>query len=343
VDKFIKEDCFGIIDELDLSPLRNSSILLTGSNGLLGTYIVHLIYWANKTIDLDCKIYCLSLNKPKAAIQELIGSNVIPVQMDLSKPFSIDYEVDYIFHAACYGQPKKFMENKISTIKLNIDATHTLLEAAKENNAKLMFFSSGEVYGRLPGDLTSVPESYNGDCSTTGPRAVYAESKRLGETLCAVYGQDYGLKAYVARIGHTYGPGISIHDERVIGNFIKKALTESSIRMLDQGEKIKTFGYTADITKMLVTVMLNGTDLIYNISGIDTISIRELAQRIADYSKVRVIMPYGESDLEHISKDQEYVKLDTTKFIQEFGKPNFTTLNDGLIRTIDWNKSQFDL
>lgn len=344
MNKIIKDDCLDILKEIDLKPFKNSSILLTGSNGLLGQYLVHLIYLANKIHRLNCKLYCLSLHQPNRNIKPLLSDKkIVPIQVDLSKPFLIEYKVDYIFHAACYAQPSKFIRDPLSTIRLNVDATQRLLELAKKNKARFLFFSSAEVYGEIPKELILVPETYYGNCSTTSLRAIYGESKRLGETICSIFRRDYDVKAYIARLSHVYGPGISIKDERVLGDFIRKALVEKKIKMLDQGKAIKTFGYIADIIKMLLLIISQGKEMIYNVGGIDSLSIRELAEEVGKYCQVPVIVPKKKSKLKHIGKDPTFVKLDLSKIRKEFNFSSFTPFPIGIAKTIQWNREEFKL
>lgn len=344
MNKIIKDDCLNILKNVDLNPLKNSSILLTGSNGLLGQYLVHVIYLANKNNKLNCKIYCASLHGPNRSIKRLLtDKKIIPIQIDLSKPFTISHKINYIFHAACYAQPSKFIRDPFSTVRLNVDATERLLELAKKNKARFLFFSSGEVYGEIPKELIPVPETYNGNCPTTSVRAIYGESKRLGETICSIYRRNYNVKAYIARISHVYGPGISIKDERVLGDFIRKALVEKKIKLLDEGKAIKTFGYIADVIRMIILIILKGKDMIYNVGGIDSVSIRELAEEVGRYCHVPVIVPKKKSKLKHIGNDTTFVKLDLSKFKKEFNSFSFTPFSVGIAKNIQWNKEEFKI
>ena len=344
MDSIVKEDCLKILDKIDIRKLKNSSILVTGSNGLLGRYIVSTVYLANELHDLNCTIYCMSLHGPNNDIKELLNDNVIPIKADLSESFEFDNKVDYIFHAACYGQTSAWMKDKLKTISLNVDATRALLELAKKHNSRFLYFSTLDVYGNIPENLVPVEESYTGNVSTISTRSAYGESKRLGETICAVYRKELGIKAYIARIFHTYGPGITIDDERVIGNFIRKALIDKHIQMLDQGDSVKTFGYVADTVYMLLRIILDGKDLVYNVGGIARLSIRELADIVsASCGNVPISTPENQVALEHVVGDNRYVGGDISKFISEFGKVDHMDFKEAIRRIVEWNRLRFDL
>jgi dTDP-glucose 4,6-dehydratase/UDP-glucuronate decarboxylase len=345
INSIIRQDCLKILKEVDLSSLKDQSVLLTGSNGLLGSCIANVIYFANKELSLNCRLYCVSLHEPSDAIARLLDDGrILAIAADISKGLEFDKKIDYIFHAACYGQPKKYLEDKFKTITLNVDAVRSLLELAKSKCAKFMFFSSADVYGDIPAEVMPAPETYSGNILTTSPRAIYGESKRMGETICSIYRRDHDVGARIVRISHVYGPGLSINDERVLGSFIKKAIFEKEIRMMDSGSAVKTFGYISDVISMILKVMLHGTDFVYNVGGEDRVSILRLAEEVAKHcGNIPVKASKKEERVEHIKTDNRLVGLDISKYEKEFGKMKFVEFSDGIKRTVQWNIEEFGL
>jgi dTDP-glucose 4,6-dehydratase/UDP-glucuronate decarboxylase len=309
----------------------------------LGRSLIYVLHFGNELGGLNCKVYGISRHEPNRYMRPLrADQDLVLLQADLAEPFSFDEKVDYIFHAAGYAQPKLFLQEKLKTISLNVETAKALLELARLHGARLVFFSSGDIYGEIPRTMGAVPETYNGNLCPTAPRSIYGEAKRLGESICSIYRNDYNVQVYITRISHTYGPGLGIDDHRVLGDFIRKALLDREIRMLDQGDSIKTFGYISDIVAMLFKVMLEGNSLVYNIGGVDTMTIRQLAEAVAKHSgNVRVILPEGKSSEEHIGSDPKYCQLDISKFVNEFGPVDFMSFSEGIRRTIEWNKLEF--
>lgn len=344
MNPIVQADCDDIIRAVDLSPLRNKGVLLTGASGLFGRYIAQVIYRANETKRLNCSLEGISLHNPSPALRRLLSDKrFVFRKKDLSRPFHLAGKYDYIFHAAGYAQPAKFVADPSSTVALNVLATEELLKMAHKQGSTLLFFSSSAVYGEIPKQLIPVPESYNGNCSTSGPRAIYHESKRLGETICSSYIENFGVKAKIVRISHTYGPGISIRDTRVLGNFLKKALLDGKITLLDEGRAVKTFGYVADVVKMILYVALRGEKGVYNVGGKDSVSIRQLAEAVGRQCGVPVELPMRRSKLKHIGSDPALDKLDLRKILKEMPGFYFVKLGEGLARTIAWNKQEFHL
>lgn len=336
----VEKDVTAIIGQVDCHPLKGKKILLTGSNGLFGRYIASVVSALNKKNNYKTTLYCLSLHGPNDDIGQLATHDklIIPRAIDLSKTFEFSHKVDYILHAACYAQPQKFIENKFETIELNVNTTRLLLEIAKKNKAKFLFFSSAEVYGDIPKDLIPVPESYNGNIATSGIRSIYGESKRLGETICSMFRRDEGVDAFIARISHVYGPGISTTDKRVLGEFIRKAFEEKKITLMDQGRAIKTWGYISDIVSMLLNVVIHGSELIYNVGGVDSVSIKDMALEVGRQTGAVVVIPTLNANKQHIATDPQVVKLDLSKYSQEFGRPKFVSFTEGIQRTLAWNR-----
>jgi dTDP-glucose 4,6-dehydratase/UDP-glucuronate decarboxylase len=257
---------------------------------------------------------------------------------DLAKPFEVKDRYDYIFHAACYGQPAKFVEDPFRTAYLNTEATRALLQIARRSGGTFLFFSSAEIYGGVPKGMNSIPESFSGMYPTLSVRSIYGESKRLGESICFFFYKQYGVKTKIVRISHLYGPGTSIHDRRVLSDFIRKALQDGRIHLLDQGKAVKTYGYVADAIQMILHVALHSRDMVYNVGGRDSVSIRELASLVGKYCAVPVIVPRRVSTLPHVGGDPQFIRLNLAKIRDEMKKFRFTPFREGLRRTIEWSK-----
>ena len=171
-------------------------------------------------------------------------------------------------------------------------------------------------------------------------RSIYGESKRLGETICSIYRRDERVTALVARISHAYGPGISTVDKRVLGEFIHKAFKDKKIKLQDQGTAIKTWGYIGDIVTMILNILIYGTGSIYNVGGIDSVSIKDLAEEIGRQTGSQVVIPKTNKKHQYIATDPQIVKLDLTKYCMEFGRPKFTKFPEGIRRTLEWNRER---
>jgi len=338
MNKIIEKDVLDILKKINLEKLKNKTLLITGSNGLIGTYLVSLIYIANKLQDLNTKVICISKNKPNKILSEFEkNDNFKFYSIDLTSNFNLNFNPDYIIHAACYGTPKKFLEDKLKTIKLNTEVVEKLLNLSLKNKANFLFLSSSEIYGQPDKENIPTSEDYNGNCSTTAERAAYIESKRLGETICHIFKEEHNLNVKIARVSSVYGPGISIYDKRVLGNFMNKSLLNKHINMLDKGEQIRAWCYVSDCIIRLLNILLNGKSFIYNVGGKDLVSIKQLAEIICNLTNSTFSFPQERDEKDFIKGAPSLVQMDITKIIKEFNLEEFININQGIKNMIDWN------
>ena len=327
---FLKNE-YNLILLKDWKKLENKTILITGGNGLLGSNIVSYLQFLNKKEKLNLKLLVHSFSKPVEWLPQ--DENIEYFSSNLNESFP-KWEFDYLINTATYGQPKKFLQNKLQTIKLNTETYTKLLELAKVNNATVLHMSSSEVYGQIPDNKTSVDESYNGDICTFAPRAVYGESKRLSETISKVF-IDEGMNIKIIRLAIGYGAGVKYDDARFINEFIKKAVNLGEIKMMDEGKVLRQLSFITDTIEMILNIMLSGKESIYNVGGVDLKSIREIAEVIAKNAGVEVKLPEVSSSVGGTPKS---LILDITRYINEFGCPNFISYEEGLAKTAEWIK-----
>ena len=336
--KIIIDDSEEIFNKSSLSLLKNKSILITGATGLIGTYLLASLYHVSNSEKNKLKVNILihsNLSKFMMPLVKSLHCNIFQGDITNSEFMKTLPKVDYIIHAAGYGQPGKFMEDPIKTLKINTVATLELFQHLKKNGS-FLFLSTSEVYN----GLTKPPfnESQIGSTNTNHPRASYIEGKRTGETICNEY-RKLGIDAKSARVSLVYGPGTKPKDARVLNNFIEKALIKGEIALLDRGEAKRTYCYISDAAEIFWKILFFGKEPLYNVGGVSRITIAELAQLIAKQTGVSVKFPKISKGLKSAPDD---VYLDLTKIKNEFKKVNFTPLDKGLKTTIEWQKKLYE-
>jgi len=256
---------------------------------------------------------------------------------------------DYVMHAAGIASPTRYRASPLEAVDATVGGVRNLLERGRElaeSNAgmrALLYFSSSEVYGDPLADNIPTPETYHGNVSCLGPRACYDESKRLGETLCAIFSRSYGVPAKIVRPFNNYGPGQRLDDGRVLSDFAGDVLDSRDIVVLSDGRPTRTFCYVADAVIGYYRALVRGRPgEAYNI-GMDgpEISIDEVAERVAtaarDLFAYRGRVVRGQpTDADYLVDTPQRRCPDITKARIELGFAPSIGLDDGLRRALTW-------
>jgi nucleoside-diphosphate-sugar epimerase len=319
-----------------MDKLRNTTVLVTGASGLIGTYVIACLGHL-KNMGLAVQVQALCFSEPPPHMTELMpkeGFAIIPI--DLSD--FIEYErlpqADIIIHAAGYAQPSLFMADPVSAIQINTSATAALLRRIRPGGI-FLFISSSEVYSGL--NKPFLGENDIGRTTPAHPRAAYIEGKRCGEAICHAF-RSRGITVRIARVALAYGPGTRKHDRRALNSFIEKGLLQDRIELLDAGTAVRTYCYVEDVVELLWHILLSSKEAIYNVGGRSTITIVALAQMIGKITGKQVILP--ETDSSSAGAPSE-VRLDLSRIETEFGKTGFVGLEEGLERTISWQRELY--
>ncbi len=257
---------------------------ISGGAGFLGGALVKkLVRQGHHIIILD-NLRCSSLDNLK---NELKNPNVQFIEHDVSMPFIIDQPIDAVIHLASIPSPKDYYALPIETLRSGLHGTKHMLDLALKKEARFLFASTSEVYG----DPLISPqiESYPGNVNYIGPRSQYDQSKRGGETLVKLYAAQFNLDVRIARIFNTYGPGMRLHDGRVITNFIAAILEDKPLIINGTGNQTRSFGYVDDTVQGLYDLAMADfwpnipiAERVFNIGTPQEFTINELAIKMQD-------------------------------------------------------------
>jgi len=334
--QIIADDAEHIVRNVDLSEIKGKTILITGASGIIGNYFIASLWQLLHADPGSTKVVAIMKSESLPYFKEFLNYDGAEIFMgDLSDDGFCKSlpNADYIIHAAGYGQPGRFMEDQIKTIKLNTVSTFALFEKLNPGG-KFLFISTSEVYSGNPN--YPYKESEIGTTNTDHPRSCYIEAKRCGEAICNAY-RTKGFAAKSARLSLAYGPGTKPNDQRVLNQFIQRAM-DGELKLMDKGEAKRTYCYVADAIEIMWNILLNGKEAIYNVGGHSKTTIGELAQKIGNYMDVPVIFPETGSTLSGAPED---VSLDMSKAETEFNKKAYINLDEGLKRTIEWQKELY--
>lgn len=336
-----KEDIKNVLNrKLPWQKLKNSSVLITGATGFMGSFLVDVLMMLNKEYNVNCKVYALGRNVQKAEkrFDYCYGMKEFQfIQYDINKPFvrhDIE-EVDFVLHLASNTHPISYATDPIGTITTNIIGAQNIFEFAYSHRAKrCVYASSNEVYGENRGDVELFKETYCGYIDCNSMRAGYPESKRCGEALCQAYIKQRGMDIVIPRFTRSYGPTLQDDDSKAISQFFHKALNDEDIVLKSKGTQFYSYTYVADaICGLLYVLLLGEKGEAYNISDLSSdIMMIDLANLIAKQANKKVVFQVpDEIESSGYSKATK-ARLDSTK-IKELGWSAMYSITEGVQRT----------
>jgi len=314
--------------------------LVAGGAGFIGSHLCKAL------IKDKFFVICVDnlITGQKRNIEDLLSNpNFKFIDHDVIKPLDLTDKLDFIFHLASPASPNH--HSKISyhalpfeTMMVNTIGTLELLKLAEKNNARFLFTSTSEVYG----DPLEHPqkEEYRGNVSTTGPRSIYDESKRFGETLTAYFVRK-GLDGRIARIFNTYGPNMQKEDRRMIVDFINEALNGEPITVFGDGTQTRSLCFIDDMVKGLISLMFSPKTKgeVVNLGSTDEHTVLEYANLVKELTKSSSEI----TKTENLPQDDPLRRRpDISKAKRLLNWEPKVTLREGLKKTIDFFKSHND-
>ncbi|MCR4305969.1 MAG: GDP-mannose 4,6-dehydratase [Candidatus Daviesbacteria bacterium] len=255
-------------------------IIVTGGAGFLGSHL------CDKLIERGDQVICID-NLITGSIENITHLQNSPdfqfVEADAADPLPEDLDFDALYHLASPASPNKnnaqsYIALPFETMQINSIGTWNLCGEAQKRGAKFLFASTSETYG----DPLEHPqkETYKGNVSTTGPRSVYDESKRFGETVVSAFVRYQKMDGKIIRIFNTYGPRMAA-DGRVVIEFVNAALQNKPFPVFGDGKQTRSFCYVSDLIDGMITVMDKGEQgEIYNLGNPNEFTLLELANMV---------------------------------------------------------------
>jgi len=242
-------------------------------------------------------------------------------------------DADYIIHAAASSDARNYLASPMSE-RLNIIAgTLNYSDLAKKfhQKSKIVYVSSGAVYGPQPCDLEKIPENFlflEADQLPENKRD-YAYAKRDSEKVIYGLGND-GLNVSIARCFAFLGPWLPLDQHFAIGNFINDGIHGQKILVKADRIVYRSYMYADDLVEWLMTIVEKSSPScpIYNVGSDQPILINKLAQKLGAIFGQNVLMNDFEND--YIDR---YVP-NVNKAFEELGLTCKYNLNEAIQKTL---------
>ena len=312
--------------------ITNKRIFITGGGGFIGSWICQELVRDNEIIVYDnSRRDALSKREfRKSKNLKFISGDILDKDLLIKSIPS----VDIVIHLAAIAGVTSYYEIPIKTMEVNIIGTYNLLEAIKDKSIeRYIDFSSSEVYGSYSFRSSEDGDTVQGDISD--PRWTYAISKLAAEKFSYCYYWKYHLPVVSIRPFNIYGPWQV--GEGAVQNFITKAVNNMDIPITGDGSQIRAWCYIEDLVDAVISCMgiEEAKGKTFNIGNPDgTITILALAKKIIEMtnSKSKIFFK------KHIGTDIELRVPDIKRAKEILGYYPKVSLEDGLVKTINWCK-----
>ena len=316
---------------------HNRRILVTGSTGLLGSWLVEKLIFSGAIVT------GISLDHSK---DELLVSKGILNDIDNNYLDISDYEkvekiistggFDIVLHLAAQTQVTDAIKNPITTLETNVQGTWNILEACRKFELPLVSASSDKAYGvseNLP-YLESHP--LNGEFP-------YEVSKSTSDLISTMYKTTYGVNVASLRCGNIFGGG-DFNWDRLIPGIIRYLIEDKTPILRTKGDFIREWVYVEDVAdayletaKALIEKRNNYSA--YNFSSGEVKTVMEIYEMLSLLIKGEIIKPKIKTDSEFEIKDQ---KLDSSLIKNDLNIKNKYNFKESLTKTITWYKEYFN-
>jgi UDP-glucose 4-epimerase len=320
--------------------IEGKKIFITGGCGFIGSHLVarYLKEGASEIVIYD--------NLSTGFESYLSGLDVTVIKGDI-----LDYErlkdamkgCDIVSHHAAELEVFNGIENSVHELQVNIQGTlHVLNAAMKEGIKKVLFASSGAVYGQAQSIPQDISHPFN-------PHWPYGVSKLAAEKYCTQYSLLYGLNTVSFRYGIVFGP----HEwyGRVLTLFIKRVLEGKPPVIFGTGDQRRDFVYVDDVVECNILATLSDSypnGKAYNVGGVSHVNVKDIAQAVIEVIDPKIEPIFDNPEPGQASKYQPDRKrlpgelvdfiLNNSETTKDLGYTPKVDLKTGVKKEVEWLK-----
>jgi CDP-glucose 4,6-dehydratase len=233
---------------VDVSDMHGHSVLVTGADGLLGSWLVRGL------LERGARVVAIRRDEPAVPGLQLQGvaDRVDTVRGDICAEGLVaralnEYEIDSVFHLAAQTLVGTANRGPISTFETNMRGTWLLLEACRLHGAdRVVVASSDKAYGRH----TSLP--YREDFALQ-PVYPYDVSKAATDLIARSYWHTFGLPVAVTRFANLYGGG-DTNASRLVPEAVSAVLAGRAPVVRSDGSPERDFLYVEDAVRAYLAI-----------------------------------------------------------------------------------------
>lgn len=312
-------------------------MLLVGGTGFVGKHLLDVIASDDSQLSLDDVI--VASRSPFVT-----GHDVETVVWDVTSGAAPKLHVDAVIHAATPASAEFNARSPRLMFDQIVDGARRIVEfcAAQPDPPRVVFTSSGAVYGEMPLEVLAWREDSKLAADSSVARNSYASGKRAAEALFAIAGHEGVCRPTTARLFAFSGRHLPLDRHFALGNFVRDALEQRPIRVRGDGTAVRTYLDGDDMARWLVRSLLGEASVgrVIHVGSDRVITIEELAHLVADCAGVdpeaeaRVVIEGRTSEID--GRDR-YVP--STQFTKDLlGITEVMTLADSVKGMLQWSR-----
>lgn len=261
------------------------------------------------------------------------NSNFRFVQIDLNRDLNElirllkEFQPEYVVNFAAQGMVAQSWAIPEHWYQTNVVAQVRLHDQLRKLPfiKRYVHVTTPEVYGSTDG---WIKESFH-----FAPSTPYAVSRAACDLHLMSFFKAYNFPVVFTRAANVYGPGQQLY--RIIPRAMLYARLGKKLQLHGGGHSIRSFIHMDDVSDATLRIATRGTlGETYHISTRDTVSIRELVQKICALTGVP-FEDLAEVAEERLGKDQAYL-LDSAKLRDTLEWQDKVSLGQGLQETLAW-------
>jgi len=241
-------------------------IIVTGASGFLGQYCVQELSKMNLPLFLA--------TADKKALEDTRNHYYY---LNLKEPesfFALPNTIDTVIHLAAVVPKKNETVLLTEFMDINAIGVKSLIEEVARRGCKRFIYASTQMVIEKPFYLP-VDEVH-----PLVPLSEYGLSKAVGEKYCLFYARSLNIETISLRFAQIYGAGEN--PGYVLTNFIERARKGLPLIVYGSGKIIRDLLYVKDAVRAILYILHSHAQGIYNIGGGRGVSIKELAEAIAE-------------------------------------------------------------
>lgn len=264
---------------------------------------------------------------------ELVSSDLDLISADIGVTDFLP-KADYVIHAAASTDARDYLQRPEAE-RLNIQAAtsnYSRLAIEHHRKAKIVYASSGAVYGVQPSALANIPEHYPLESldGIAQHKRDYAMAKRDSEEIMRQLGTS-GLSVSIARCFAFVGPFLSRNRHFAIGNFIEDGINGRNIIVRAESPVFRSYLHSDDLVRWLMAMAesANPTVPFYNVGSDQGHSMRQVAEAVGSFFGLEV----QASDASMGTVDRYVPSIEKAK--QELGLSVRLSLAEAIAQTVE--------